>query len=162
MFVRKLKHKNGKIYIQAVEKVNKKYVVRSSFGSAHSENDLEILGLKAEKWIKNYKGIQEIDFENERSLYSDFLSSITSYKGVGIDLILGKIFDEIGFDQIEDKLFKDLVLYRLVYPKSKLKRRNIYIDLHKNIIQKTKYIVIWTSYSTSKKTWFSKLVMTIL
>ncbi|MBK5209217.1 MAG: hypothetical protein JJE44_06905 [Flavobacteriaceae bacterium] len=34
---------------------------------------------------------------------------------------MGKIFDEIGFSQIEDKLFKDLILYRLVYPRSKLK-----------------------------------------
>ena len=40
---------------------------------------------------------------------------------MGIDLVLGKIFNEIGFNQIQDPLFKDLVLYRLVYPKSKLK-----------------------------------------
>src|SRR5690606_38609473 len=43
------------------------------------------------------------------------------HKLAGIDLVLGKIFDEIGFNRIEDELFKDLVLYRLVYPKSKLK-----------------------------------------
>ncbi len=40
---------------------------------------------------------------------------------MGIDLVLGKIFDKIGFNQVKDKLFKDLVLFRLVYPKSKLK-----------------------------------------
>ncbi len=34
---------------------------------------------------------------------------------------VGKVFDAIGFDQIKDKLFKSLVLYRLVYPKSKVK-----------------------------------------
>jgi transposase len=121
MFIRKLKHNNGKIYVQAVEKVNGKYKVRCSFGSADSDIDLQNLVSKAEKWIRNYKGIQEFDFDNERSLYSSFLSSITSHKLVGIDLVLGKIFDEIGFNQIEDQLFKDLVLYRLVYPKSKLK-----------------------------------------
>lgn len=49
------------------------------------------------------------------------LNNITSHKLAGIDLVLGRIFDEIGFNQIEDPLFKDLVLYRLVYPKSKLK-----------------------------------------
>jgi hypothetical protein len=37
MFVRKLKHKNGIVYIQAVEKANKKYIVRCSFGSARTE-----------------------------------------------------------------------------------------------------------------------------
>lgn len=49
------------------------------------------------------------------------LEHITALKLSGIDLVLGKIFDEIGFGKIEDELFKDLVLYRLVYPKSKLK-----------------------------------------
>ena len=36
-------------------------------------------------------------------------------------MVLGRIFDEIGFCRLEDDLFRDLVLYRLVYPKSKLK-----------------------------------------
>lgn len=121
MFVRRLNHKNGKTYIQVVEKVGKKYLVKQSFGSAQLIEDIQKLVSKAEAWIKSYKGIQEIDFENERTLYDNFLSSITSHKLVGIDLILGKIFDEIGFNKIEDELFKDLVLYRLVYPKSKLK-----------------------------------------
>lgn len=121
MFIRKLRHKNGKVYVQAVEKVSGKYKVRCSFGSADSENELQNLVSKAEQWIKNYQGVQEFDFEDERSLYSNFLSSITSHKLVGIDLVLGNIFDEVGFNKIEDELFKDLVLYRLVYPKSKLK-----------------------------------------
>lgn len=121
MYVRRLKHKNGRIYIQVVEKVSRRYVVRRSFGSASSNEDLQSLVSKAEAWIKSHKGIQELDFDNERSLYYGFLSSITSHKLVGIDLVLGRIFDEIGFNKIRDELFKDLVLYRLVYPKSKLK-----------------------------------------
>jgi transposase len=121
MFVRKLKQVNGKTYIQVVEKINRKYVVRKSFGSAKNDNDLRFLILEAEKWIKNRQGVQELDFENEIDIYHQVLTSITSHKLVGIDLVLGKIFDEIGFDQILDELFKDLVLYRLVYPKSKLK-----------------------------------------
>jgi transposase len=121
MFVRKLKQVNGKTYIQVVEKINRKYVVRKSFGSAKNDNDLRFLILEAEKWIKNLQGVQELDFENEIDIYHQVLTSITSHKLVGIDLVLGKIFDEIGFDRILDELFKDLVLYRLVYPKSKLK-----------------------------------------
>lgn len=121
MFVRKLKQVNGKTYIQVVEKINRKYVVRKSFGSAKNDNDLRFLILEAEKWIKNRQGVQELDFENEIDIYNQVLTSITSHKLVGIDLVLGKIFDEIGFDRILDELFKDLVLYRLVYPKSKLK-----------------------------------------
>lgn len=121
MFVRKLKHKSGKIYIQVVEKTRGKYSVKKSFGSARSEDQLNDLIEKANLWIRGHKGMQELDFDDERSLYRQVLTSITSHKLVGIDLVLGKVFDEIGFGQIESSLFKDLVLYRLAYPKSKLK-----------------------------------------
>jgi len=152
MFVRKLKHKNGRTYIQAVEKVNKKYVVRCSFGSANSDKDLEELISKAEKWMKSYMGIQELDFENERMLYHDFLSSITSHKLIGLDLVLGKIFDEIGFNKIEDELFKDLVLYRLVYPKSKLKTTEyLYRFANKTYSEDDVYRYMDKLYNTQKE-----------
>lgn len=121
MFVRKLKHKNGKIYIQAVEKSHGRYIVRKSFGSAGSEIELKTLIVQAEEWIRRNQGVVELDFENERLFYEQVLNTITSHKLIGIELILGKLFDEIGFNKIEESLFKDLVLYRLVYPKSKLK-----------------------------------------
>lgn len=152
MFIRRLKHKNGKIYIQAIEKVNKKYVVRRSFGSVDSSGDVESLVLKAEKWIKSRQGVQELDFENERSLYSGFLSSITSHKLVGIDLVLGKIFNEIGFNRIEDNLFKDLVLYRLVFPKSKLKTTEyLYRFAHKTYSEDEIYRYMDKLHSVQKE-----------
>ena len=40
---------------------------------------------------------------------------------IGPELILGKIFDEVGYNQIPQSLFRHLVLTRLVYPGSKLK-----------------------------------------
>jgi transposase len=121
MFVRRLKHKNGKTYIQVVSKSSGSYKVIKSFGSAESSRGIEMLVEKATHWMNSTMGVTELDFENEVSLYQDLLNNITSHKLVGIDLVLGKLFDEIGFNQIQDELFKDLVLYRLVYPKSKLK-----------------------------------------
>lgn len=121
MYIKKLKHKSGRTYIQVIEKVNKKNVVRKSFGSANTKSELDDLIIKAQNWINSSTNILEFDFYNERELYQDFLSSITSHKLVGIELVLGKIFNEIGFNKVENELFKDLVLYRLVYPKSKLK-----------------------------------------
>jgi transposase len=115
------KHKNGKTYIQIIEKVNGKTIVKKSFGSASNEFELEDIVLKAQYWIKKYQGSQEIDFDNELKLYNELLQSITSHKLVGVELVLGKIFNEIGFNLIKDELFKHLVLFRLVYPKSKLK-----------------------------------------
>jgi transposase len=121
MFVRYLRHQNGRTYIQVVSKHAGKYKVVKSFGSSDSTEEIELLANKASLWIKSFTGLIEIDFEDEISLFNRLLNNITSHKLVGIDLVLGKIFDEIGFNQIRDELFKDLVLYRLVYPKSKLK-----------------------------------------
>lgn len=36
-------------------------------------------------------------------------------------MLLGKLFDEIGFDVVKEKLFRHLVITRLIYPVSKLK-----------------------------------------
>lgn len=121
MFVRQLKHKNGKTYIQVVDKSSGRYKVVKSFGSAISQDSINALADKATRWLKSNSGLVELDFEDEVVQYNQFLNSITSHKLVGVDLVLGKIFDDIGFNQIEDELFKDLILYRLVYPKSKLK-----------------------------------------
>ena len=121
VFVRRLKHKNGRTYVQVVEKLSGKYKVLKSFGSAQSPMDLDALVEKATRWINKTKGSVEIDFNNESALFEGVLNNITALKLIGVELVLGKIFDEIGFNQIEDELFRDLVLYRLVYPKSKLK-----------------------------------------
>ena len=60
-------------------------------------------------------------FLHEIEQIEQMLSGITQLKLAGIELVLGRIFDEIGFNKINDELFRSLVLYRLVYPKSKLK-----------------------------------------
>ena len=97
MFVRRLKHKNGRTYIQVVSKNQGKYKVVKSFGSSDSIDEIEQLANKASLWIKSSSGLMEIDFEDEISLFNNLLDNITSHRLVGIDLVLGKIFDEIGF-----------------------------------------------------------------
>ena len=121
MYVRRVKQKNGKTYIQVISKASGKYKVVRSFGSSDTNEGLTLLENEARHWIQKHIGIQELDFNNEVFQYLEMLNNIKSHRLVGIDLVLGKIFDEIGFNQIQDELFKDLVLYRLVYPKSKLK-----------------------------------------
>lgn len=121
MFVRRIRNKSGVTYIQVVEKVNRQYKVLHSFGGSSDENEIQSIIARAKEWIVNQQGIVELDFTNESQKIEQVLDLITSHRIVGIDLVLGKIFDEIGFNQIGDSLFKDLVLYRLVFPRSKLK-----------------------------------------
>ena len=40
---------------------------------------------------------------------------------IGPELLLGKLFDEIGFNKVKGELFRHLVIARLCYPASKLK-----------------------------------------
>tara|TARA_R110001583_G_scaffold85292_4_gene223460 strand:+ start:12016 stop:13530 length:1515 start_codon:yes stop_codon:yes gene_type:complete len=121
VFVRQVKYKNGKIYIQVIDKSSGKYKVLKSFGGSKLSSEIEHKIIRAERWVDNFTGVREFDFFNEEEQYHTFLNNIISHKLVGLDLVLGKIFNEIGFNKIEDEIFKDLVLYRLVYPKSKLK-----------------------------------------
>ena len=121
MFIRRLRHKNGRVYVQVIEKLSGKYKVLKSFGSAQEPMKVNALVEQATQWIKRTRGSVELDFNNESVLFENVLNNVTALKLIGIELVLGKIFDEIGFNQIEDELFRDLVLYRLVYPKSKLK-----------------------------------------
>lgn len=153
MFVRRLKHKNGKTYIQVVSKNYGKYKVVKSFGSSDSPQGLDSLFKQASLWIKTSLGTSELDFENEISLCNNLLNNITSHKLIGIDLVLGKIFDEIGFNQIQDALFKELVLYRLVYPKSKLKTTEyLYRYGQKEYSEDDIYRYLDKLYDTQKET----------
>jgi transposase len=121
MYVRKKLNKSGLVSVQVIDKSSGKYKVIKTIGSSRELNSIEKLVSDGEQFIIQFTGKKEFDFFDYSKLYNQVLSSITSHKLVGVDLVLGKIFNEIGFNQIEDELFRDLVLYRLVYPKSKLK-----------------------------------------
>ncbi len=121
MFIRKLKSPNGKTYIQVVDKSNGKYNVVKSFGSYKNESEYQQLFSRAQDWINNHSGALELDFSNTDFYIDQFFSSITSMKRVGYDLLLGRIFDQIGFNTIKDEFFRELVLARVAFPKSKLK-----------------------------------------
>lgn len=152
MFVRKLKHKSGRIYVQVVEKLNRRYKVRKSFGAAMDEDSLKDLVRRAQQWIQQFQSLAEFDFDDERAVYAGLLNAITSHKLVGIDLILGKIFDEIGFNQVIDPLFKYLVLYRLVYPRSKLKTTEyLYRYAQKSFSEDDIYRYMDKLYNTQKE-----------
>lgn len=121
VFVRKKPNKSGLISVQVIDKSLGRYKVVKTIGSSKDPKVIEHYVSEANHYIQSRTGEILIDFSNKRKIYTEVLSSISGHKLVGIEYVLGKIFNEIGFNQIEDSLFRDLVLYRLVYPKSKLK-----------------------------------------
>ncbi len=104
-----------------MDKSSGQYKVLKSFGSCTDTSHLEPLVAKAQRWIDQQTGIQEFDFSNTDLFVEQFFDSIISMKRVGYDLLLGQIFDDIGFCKIKDEYFRELVLARVAFPKSKLK-----------------------------------------
>ncbi len=121
MFVRQKKNKSGVISVQVIDKSSGSYRLLKTIGSSNNTDKLKKLVLEAEQWISSKKGLQSFDFEQADKQIEAFFDSIESLTIAGVNLLLGKIFDEIGFNQIQDPIFRQLVLYRLVYPTSKLK-----------------------------------------
>lgn len=123
MFLRKKKNRSGSTSIQVIQKINGRYKVHKTIGCATTQQEIE----KLEKL-----GQQEIDiafaqpklFASERDLaVEQALSAISNadIRTVGPEIVFGKIFDSIGFNQIDEYLFRHLVISRLAYPLSKLK-----------------------------------------
>ena len=72
------------------------------------------------------------DIEREQELIDLFFNGIKEIRLEGPELVLGKLFDEIGFCRIKDDLFRHLVIARLCYPVSKLKTTD-YLYKYKGI-----------------------------
>jgi len=121
MFVRKKKNPSGIISVQIIDKSSGRYKMLKTIGSSNNLIEIDQFVNKGKAWIKQKQGILEFDFTNEKKQTEQFLDNIEQVNVKGISLLLGNLFDQIGFNQIKDKLFKHLVIYRLCFPVSKLK-----------------------------------------
>src|SRR5699024_8817013 len=98
-----------------------KYVVKKTIGSSNDVSRVEQLVFQAHQWIQGQTGQETLDFTNYEELTRAVLDQISEVTVSGVELLLGRIFDQIGFNQIGSGLFKPLVLSRLESPSSKLK-----------------------------------------
>jgi len=120
MFVRRKQNKSGIVSIQIIDKSSGRYSVVKTIGSSSNIQLIEKLFGEGELWIKKQKTL-EIDFDRTDDLFEHFIDGIKQISIVGPQLLLGRIFNDIGFNKIKDELFRKLVLARLCYPGSKLK-----------------------------------------
>lgn len=114
-------NKSGNVSVQVIDKSSGSYKVIKTIGSSNDPDQIEQLVKDGEDWIKQQKGQLELDFTNERQIIEQFFDNIEQITVHGTELLLGKIFDEIGFNRIPDILFRKLVIARLCFPVSKLK-----------------------------------------
>jgi len=123
MFVRRKPNPSGVISIQIIDKSSGRYEVLRTVGSSADPAEIDLLVKKAKLEILEHTKQIRLPFDQHAELeFADtFINHIDSLELVGPELLLGKIFDEIGFNEVEDDLFRHLVIARLVYPVSKLK-----------------------------------------
>jgi len=123
MYIRRKQNKSGSTSIYIVEKQNGKQILIKSMGAAIKEYEILRLEQLAQEEISKLTKQTELqfDYQSDQQHIKHLANSISSVRVVGTELVLVKIFNEIGFNQIPDKLFRDLVITRLVYPGSKLR-----------------------------------------
>ena len=123
MYVRKKKNNSGKTSVQVIDKSRGQYKVYYTVGCSDQENEITLLMQQGDAYIKKIKGQAAIDFilGDDSKYFQSVYDNIQQVQLLGPELVLGKIFDSIGFNEITDEMFRHLVLARLIYPVSKLK-----------------------------------------
>lgn len=123
MFIRQKKNKSGSISVQLISKHGGKYKVEKTIGSGSSQEHIAVLLHQAsyelekmEQQISLFVSAQDTEIEG----YLQTLQN-TQIRTIGPELIFGKIYDAIGFNAIDEDLFRHLVIARLAFPLSKLK-----------------------------------------
>ena len=123
MFIRRKHNRSGTISVVVVDKSGGSFKEIHRVGIAHNEEEAAALEAEGRHWIATYGGQQLIDFERradkELRAAEDDLSSITSTRLSAAQTIIGKVYDSIGFNEIEDEELRHLVIGRICQPMSK-------------------------------------------
>ena len=129
MFIKKKRNRSGTISIVIGEKIKGIYKELVTIGIAKDESEIIPLVEKGKIWIDKEQerrhprldlfGEEKQKCDNELANALQMLSQISNILLNGCDLILDRIFDRIGFNRIEDEVFRKLVKSRLAYPASK-------------------------------------------
>ena len=123
MYVRRKKNKSGSISVQIISKTSGKYKVIKSIGSSTDPQAILGLELKAKQELLRLKATSSLFVSEKDVLIESFLSDVENgqIRTIGPELVFGKIFDHIGFNALNEELFRHLVISRLAFPLSKLK-----------------------------------------
>jgi len=123
MFIRKLKNRSGSQSVQVIQKINGRYKVVKTFGSATAQQKIEKLVNLAKQEIERLCGQPKLfGYESDAAIEQAYSTlSNACIRTLGPEIIFGRIYDSIGFNAIEESLFRHLVIARLAFPLSKLK-----------------------------------------
>jgi transposase len=124
MFIRRKPNASGSQSVQVIQKINGRYKVIKTIGSATMQQEIEKLETLAKQEIERLSGNTQklFGFESDAAIEKAFsVLENSNIRTVGPEIIFGKIYDYVGFGSIADELFRHLVIARLAFPLSKLK-----------------------------------------
>jgi transposase len=123
MFIRRLLNRSGSTSIQIINKSRGRYKVHKTIGCATTQQEIEKLIFLAKQELEKLTGQPGLFISEGDTAVEQTFSSInnTDIRTVGPELVFGKIYNGIGFNQVGEELFRHLVIARLAFPLSKLK-----------------------------------------
>jgi len=124
MYVRRKRNRSGSTSIVVVSKQSGRYKEIHVVGTSSDTVTIDAFYQQGLSWINQRTGLPDIfeqyekeKFERDNAEY--FLGNIENVLLNGTSLILNQVFKLTGFDRIEDRVFRQLVVSRICQPLSK-------------------------------------------
>ncbi|MCK8671903.1 IS1634 family transposase [Rhodococcus sp. HM1] len=152
-FVRKVRTASGAVAVQVVRKHRGRHEIIAHVGSAHTDVELGILLERARQLLHGDQGMLELDVPSpveQIAAVADWrtgqlpVSPPTAggeVAGPGRTVrttarllydVLASVYDRLGFGILDDPVFRDLVIARIVEPTSKIDALRVLDDLGAN------------------------------
>ncbi len=122
MFVRRKVNKSGTTSVVVVDKSGGFFRQVKSFGSSSDPAEIERMFKEATEWVLRSCGQQLLDFdaaERTRDEYRNMLSNVERTLQNAPQMILNRVYDNIGFNAIGDDILRHLAIARVCQPMSK-------------------------------------------
>ena len=123
MFVRKKKNRSGTVSVVIADKSNGKFKELKTVGVSSAPDEIARLEVKARQWIDEYSGQLALDFDESAQALKEARNTIARIERTlqnTPQVILGHIYDRIGFGVIGDSILRHLVIARVCHPQSKV------------------------------------------
>lgn len=148
-YVRKVRTASGAVAVQVVRKHRGRREIVAHVGSAHTDAELGILLEQARRLTQGDQGMLDLEVPEPTARVDDVAdwragqlptsaNKISGSAAPGRTVrtsarllydVIGSIYDRLGFDVVDDAVFRDLVIARIVEPTSKVDALRVLDDL---------------------------------
>ena len=123
MFVRKKKNRSGTVSVVVADKSSGRFKELKTIGVSSDPDEIASLEVKARQWIDERSGQLTLDFDESTQALQEVRNTIARIERTlqnTPQVILGHIYDRIGFGAIGDSILRHLVIARVCHLQSKV------------------------------------------